>query len=59
MLKGLTELERELIRSRTGETKARANAARKKMGRTPKLTPRQSREARARHAAGKTPTAIA
>ena len=59
VLAGLAEFERDLIRSRTGEGRARAKAAGKKMGRTPKLTPHQQREARARRAAGETLAAIA
>src|SRR5215218_9314525 len=38
VLGGLAEFERELIRSRTGEGRARAKANGKKMGRKPKLT---------------------
>ena len=40
VLGGLAEFERDLIRTRTGEGSARA-----KMGRPPKLTPHQQREA--------------
>ena len=42
---GLAEFERELIRARTGEGRARAVANGVKMGRKPKLTPHQKREA--------------
>jgi DNA invertase Pin-like site-specific DNA recombinase len=42
---GLTEFERELIRVRTGEGRASAVARRVTMGRKPKLTIRQRREA--------------
>ena len=59
VLGGLAEFERELIRSRTSEGRARARAAGKKMGRAFKLTPHQQREARARREAGETMSAIA
>jgi DNA invertase Pin-like site-specific DNA recombinase len=39
MLAGLSEFERELIRTRTSEGRARAVARSVKMGRKPKLTP--------------------
>jgi DNA invertase Pin-like site-specific DNA recombinase len=42
---GLAEFERELIRVRTGEGRARAVARGVKMGRKPKLTAHQRREA--------------
>jgi DNA invertase Pin-like site-specific DNA recombinase len=45
VLGGLGEFERELIRARTGEGRARAVANGVKMGRKPKLTPHQKREA--------------
>lgn len=45
VLSGLAEFERDLIRSRTSEGRARAVARGVKMGRTPKLTPHQRREA--------------
>ena len=45
VLEGLAEFERELIRARTGEGRARAVAAGVKMGRPPKLTPHQRKEA--------------
>jgi DNA invertase Pin-like site-specific DNA recombinase len=45
VLGGLAEFERELIRSRTGEGRARAVARGVKMGRKPKLTTHQRREA--------------
>jgi DNA invertase Pin-like site-specific DNA recombinase len=45
VLGGLAEFERELIRARTGEGRARARARGVKMGRKPKLTPHQQREA--------------
>jgi DNA invertase Pin-like site-specific DNA recombinase len=59
VLGGLAEFERELIRTRTGEGRARAKAAGKKMGRAFKLTPHQQQEARQRREAGETITAIA
>ena len=43
VLGGLAEFERELIRARTGEGRARAVARGVKMGRKPKLTPHQQR----------------
>ena len=45
VLGGLAEFERELIRTRTGEGRARAVARGQKMGRPPKLTSHQRREA--------------
>jgi DNA invertase Pin-like site-specific DNA recombinase len=45
VLGGLAEFERELIRARTGEGRARAVARGIKMGRKPKLTTHQRREA--------------
>ena len=45
VLGGLAEFERELIRARTGEGRARAVARGVKMGRKPKLTAHQQREA--------------
>ena len=45
VLGGLAEFERELIRARTGEGRARAKARGVKLGRKPKLTPHQQREA--------------
>jgi DNA invertase Pin-like site-specific DNA recombinase len=55
----LTEFERELIRTRTGEGRARANARGVKLGRNPKLTPHQKRECVARREAGETLKEIA
>lgn len=52
VLGGLAEFERELIRARTGEGRERAKARGIKMGRTPKLTPHQQREAIKRRNAG-------
>ncbi len=45
VLGGLAEFERELIRARTGEGRERAKARGVKMGRKPKLTPHQQKEA--------------
>jgi DNA invertase Pin-like site-specific DNA recombinase len=45
VLGGLAEFERELIRARTGESRERAKAKGVKMGRKPKLTDHQKREA--------------
>lgn len=52
VLGGLAEFERDLIRSRTGEGRQRARAKGVVMGRKPKLTPHQRREAVARRSAG-------
>jgi DNA invertase Pin-like site-specific DNA recombinase len=54
VLGGLAEFERELIRKRTGEGRARAVARGQKMGRPPKLTPHQQREAIKRRKRGET-----
>jgi len=59
VLGGLAEFERELIRQRTGEGRARAKAQGVHMGRPSKLTAHQRREARQRRDAGETLTAIA
>jgi len=59
VLGGLAEFERELIRARTGEGRARAKAEGRKMGRPHKLTPHQQREARRRHDEGESLSAIA
>lgn len=59
VLGGLAEFERELIRARTGEGRARANARGVRMGRKPKLTPHQRREALARRGAGEPLSEIA
>ena len=45
VLGGLAEFERDLIRARTGEGRARAVARGQRMGRPPTLTPHQKREA--------------
>jgi DNA invertase Pin-like site-specific DNA recombinase len=52
VLGGLAEFERELIRARTGEGRARAVARGVRMGRKPKLTPHQQKEALRRRDAG-------
>jgi DNA invertase Pin-like site-specific DNA recombinase len=52
VLGGLAEFERELIKARTGEGRARAKANGVHMGRPSKLTPHQRREAIARREAG-------
>ena len=59
VLGGLAEFERELIKSRTGEGRARAKAAGVHMGRPSKLSPHQQREAIARRDAGEALTDIA
>jgi DNA invertase Pin-like site-specific DNA recombinase len=48
VLCGLAEFERELIRARTGEGRARAKARGQSLGRPHKLTPHQRKEALAR-----------
>jgi DNA invertase Pin-like site-specific DNA recombinase len=52
VLGGLAEFERELIRARTGEGRARARARGVKLGRKPRLTAHQQQEARARRESG-------
>ena len=52
VLGGLAEFERELIRVRTGEGRERAKARGVQLGRKPKLTPHQAREALGRRDAG-------
>ena len=52
VLGGLAEFERELIRARTAEGRARAKARGVKLGRKPKLTQHQRREAIKRRDAG-------
>ncbi len=59
VLGGLAEFERELIKSRTGEGRARAKAAGKHMGRPRKLTPHQRQEALERRERGDTLMEIA
>jgi DNA invertase Pin-like site-specific DNA recombinase len=52
VLGGLAEFERDLIRTRTGEGRARAVARGVRMGRKPKMTPHQMKEALRRRKAG-------
>jgi DNA invertase Pin-like site-specific DNA recombinase len=52
VLGGLAEFERELNRTRTGEGRKRAIARGVKMGRPPKMTPHQIKEALRRRDAG-------
>lgn len=59
VLGGLAEFERELIRTRTSEGRARAKERGVKLGRRPKLTRHQQQEARARRDAGEALTDIA
>src|ERR1700756_2193156 len=59
VLGGLAEFERELIRTRTGESRKRAMARGVVLGRKPKLSPHQRREALARREAGEVLTDIA
>jgi DNA invertase Pin-like site-specific DNA recombinase len=59
VLAGLAEFERELIRTRTGEGRARAKARGVKLGPHYKLTPHQKREALARRERGEAFTEIA
>src|SRR6516165_5258431 len=59
VLGGLAEFERELIRARTGEGRARAKARGVYMGRPLKLDAYQRDEARRRRDAGETLTDIA
>lgn len=59
VLGGLAEFERELIRARTEEGRARARARGVKMGRKPKLTTHQRREAINRLSKGDTASDVA
>jgi len=59
VLGGLAEFERELIRARTGEGRERAKARGVKLGRRPKLSPHQIREALATRDAGEATREIA
>src|SRR6185437_3755422 len=52
VLGGLAEFERELIRARTSEGRERAKARGVRLGRRPKLTPHQQKEALKRKEAG-------
>jgi DNA invertase Pin-like site-specific DNA recombinase len=58
VLGGLAEFERDLIRTRTGEGRARAKSRGVKLGRRPKLTPHQIREAIERRENGEALTEI-
>ena len=59
VLGGLAEFERELIRIRTGEGRARAKANGQSLGRKPKLTPHQQHEAIQRRDSGESIRSIA
>src|SRR6202790_20494 len=59
VLGGMADVERDLIRTRTAEGRARATARGQHMGRPPKLTPEQKREALERREAGEAPAEIA
>jgi DNA invertase Pin-like site-specific DNA recombinase len=59
VLGGLAEFERDLIRARTGEGHTRASARGVKMGRKPKLTPHQRKEALRRKQEGEAVREIA
>ena len=52
VLGGLAEFERDLIRARTSEGRERAKARGVRLGRKPKLTPHQQREAIKRRESG-------
>ena len=54
VLAGLAEFERDLMRARTGEGRARAVARGQRMGRPPKLTAHQQKEAIKRRDQGET-----
>jgi DNA invertase Pin-like site-specific DNA recombinase len=54
VLGGLADVERDRIRTRTAEGRARAQKDGQPMGRPPKLTPEQQNEARRRRAQGAT-----
>jgi DNA invertase Pin-like site-specific DNA recombinase len=59
VLGDLAEFDRELIRIRTGDGRARAKADGKRLGRKPKLTPHQKEEAIRRRDEGESVRAIA
>ncbi len=59
VLGGLAEFERDLIRARTGEGRARAKANGKSLGRPFKMTAHQRKEALARRESGELLTEIA
>jgi DNA invertase Pin-like site-specific DNA recombinase len=52
VLGGLADVERDLIRTRTGEGRARAKLRGQHMGRPPKMTAARKREARQRRKDG-------
>jgi DNA invertase Pin-like site-specific DNA recombinase len=52
VLGGLADVERDLIRTRTGEGRVRAKARGQHMGRPAKMTPSQKQEARRRRKDG-------
>jgi DNA invertase Pin-like site-specific DNA recombinase len=54
VLGGLADVERDLIRTRTGEGRSRAKAQGRQMGRPPSLTVAQQKEATRRRAQGAT-----
>jgi DNA invertase Pin-like site-specific DNA recombinase len=54
ILGGLADVERDLIRTRTAEGRSRAKARGQHIGRPPKLTQQQQKEARRRRAEGAT-----
>jgi DNA invertase Pin-like site-specific DNA recombinase len=54
LLGGLADVERDLIRTRTAEGRSRAQKRGQHMGRPPKLSPQQQKEARRRRAEGAT-----
>ena len=54
VLGGLADVERDLIRTRAAEARTRAKARGQHMGRAPKRTPQQQKEARRRRAEGAT-----
>jgi len=54
VLGGLSDVERDLIRTRTAEGRSRAKAQGKHMGRPPTLNPSQQKEATRRRAQGAT-----
>ena len=59
VLGGLAEVERDLIRARTGEGRSRAKARGVHMGRPQKLTPQQQKEDQARRPGRGTLTELA
>ncbi|MZR13768.1 helix-turn-helix domain-containing protein [Maritimibacter sp. DP07] len=59
VLGGIAEFERDLIRTRTSEGRARAKAEGRSLGRPFKLTPHQQAEVRARKAKGESVREIA